>query len=113
MTAAEAAAVIGILNAGYPREALEGDTRAVWVNLTTKLSSAAAAREAAVKIIEGSPRFPSYHEFRETYKTAVAKLAVGHEIEQADDSVPPDPETHEWFERMQRSGWQGVTKDIP
>lgn len=112
MTREHAAAVVAILNAGYPRDAIEGDTRDVWIGEVARLHRADAAVEAARTIIRQSDRFPTVQSFIATYRQAADRLNVGKEIEPPDDSVPPPPETLAWFAERNEKGWGDVLRDM-
>lgn len=112
MTREHAAAVVAILNAGYPRDAIEGDTRDVWIHEIARLHRGDAAIEAARTIIRQGDRFPTMQAFLATYRQTAARLAVGREIEPADDSVPPPPETLAWYAERNEKGWGDVLRDV-
>jgi len=112
VTTAEATHVVQILSAGFPRDAIEVETAAVWIGEIARLGRPDAAVEAARLIIRIADRFPSFKEYRDTYRSTLDRMNVGREVEKPDDSVEPDAETRQWFDRQQRTGWQGVTKDM-
>lgn len=107
MTKAQAGRALAILNAGFPRDAVEPETAAVWVDEIGRLADAEAAEEAARTCIRGGDRFPSLREFRTTYRAAHDRRIAGRQIEEPqEDKIPPPPELRAMMAR-------GVLKDIP
>lgn len=68
MTQREAGHVVGYLNAVFPREALEPETVAVWVDELSELPSYEYAVMAARETGRSSDRYPTLRAFLDTYR---------------------------------------------
>lgn len=75
MNREEVAVVMKVLVAGFPREALEPETVALWGHELARLPNGDAARDAAFTIVRSSSKFPSFREFRQTYRASAARLS--------------------------------------
>lgn len=68
MTPREAGQAVAVLNAYFPREALEPETVAVWVEEIRELASPELAVAAARTCGRGLDRFPTIREYLDTYR---------------------------------------------
>lgn len=71
MTRDDALTVLGLLNAGFPSEALEEPTVALWLAMLMEMADAEAATNAALAIVKTGQRFPSIADFRQVYRVHV------------------------------------------
>ncbi len=97
MKRSEAAHVMKILVAGFPREAIEPETAALWIREFDSLESPVAAAEAAVTIVRSGDRFPTIREFRQAYRATARLLAPPALEEGPREPMPVDART--WLER--------------
>lgn len=97
MKRSEAAHVMKILVAGFPRETLEPETVALWIRELDALDSPTAATEAALITVRSADRFPSIKEFRWTYRATARKLAPPALEAGEREPMPLDART--WLER--------------
>lgn len=63
----DATRVLAILNAGFPFDALEPESVALYRSEIALLADADVATKAAHRIVRGQDRFPSMREFRHAY----------------------------------------------
>lgn len=97
MTGEEAGKVMAILNAGFPREAVEPETLAVWMAEMIELQHK-PARSAARTVIRNGERFPTFHEFKVAYRAAATRLAPPA-ILAAPESTEMTIDAREWIDR--------------
>lgn len=71
MTRDQAGKVIGYLNAGFHREALEPESVLVWLADVQLLAEFEVAQAAAAKIVRSADKFPTIHEFRVAYRAVL------------------------------------------
>lgn len=69
MTSQQAAAVVAVLNAGFPRESMEPASIALYVSEIALLVDGQAGIEAARLTVRQAERFPTIKEFRQTYRS--------------------------------------------
>lgn len=86
MTEEEAGNVVAYLNAGFPRDALEPETAAIWIREVEALARYDAAKETAQKCVRETDRFPTVKEFRTTYRQTVERINAGRELEVGPES---------------------------
>lgn len=76
MKPSEALEIVAFLNAGFPREALEGPSIQVYADEIAHLPDPRVGSEAALVTVRQGERFPTVAEFRGTYRSlADAKRA--------------------------------------
>lgn len=94
MTREQASKVVGYLNAGFHREALEPASALVWMNDVSLLAEFEVAQAAAAKIVRSADKFPTIHEFRVAYRAVLETQAPLPSLE------PPPRETKrpEWVD---------------
>ncbi len=73
MTKEQAGHVLGVLNAGFPRDALEEPSALLWLSEVGMLSDYQVALETAHQIVREGDRFPLVKEFRWTYHAVNAR----------------------------------------
>lgn len=73
MTVEEAGKVVAILNAGFPREALEPETFVLWASEVAILEEPELAIAAARLIVRNADHFPHLKEFRTVYRGVVER----------------------------------------
>ena len=111
MRDSEALQLVGVLNATWPREALEQETIQVYASKLSTLDVEVATKTVDVLIVE-EERFPPlakifkvYNEVREIERR---KRSESHGLPEADGAPPPP----EWFAMMDKVRG-GVLKDVP
>lgn len=114
MTAREAGQAVAYLNAVFPREALEPETVAVWVDEISRLKNPAAALEAARQIGRGEKRFPSLTDYLDTYRRVARAMEPALPQIEAVTSGPrkvPDS-VKEWLALRGANDWNSILRDM-
>lgn len=109
MTQAEAARVVAVLVAGFPREAIEDETTRLWISELMRLDArlaSSAALEAAVRIVRTGDRFPTWREFRAVYLSEVRRLAPPALEEGSRQPMPEDAKA--WLDRLRAPFLAGI-----
>lgn len=75
MTPEQAGKALGILTAGFPRDALEPESAQLWIAEVALLTSPEVAIEAARLVVRSGDRFPTVKEFRQVYHAVNARHA--------------------------------------
>lgn len=114
MTPQEAGRAVAYLNAVFPREALEPETVAVWVDEIARLANPDAALEAARQIGRADKRFPALVDYLDTYRR-VARLREPKrpQIEAVTSGprvVPADVKA--WLRERGAADWNAVLRDV-
>ncbi len=109
MRKAEAVQVVQVLAAGFPHEALEPETVALWTYELCVLESADAARDAAMTIVRSGDKFPTLRQFRVAYRQASERLSPPA-LEQSSEREPIPIDAATW---LQRIGGRSVARSVP
>lgn len=87
MKPSEALEIVAFLNAGFPREALEGPSIQVYADEIAHFPDPRIGSEAALLTVRQGERFPTVAEFRGTYKSLA-------DAKRADIPALPEPPRH-------------------
>lgn len=100
MNNSDAANIVAYLNAGFPRDALEAESTAIWITEVADLAHPQAGLDAARSIVRGGDRFPTIREYRQAYRAAFDRLIAGRALEEPYEAVPPPPEAAATLDRL-------------
>lgn len=114
MKESDAMDLVSLLNAAWPREALEAESVKVYVDALAAFQSMTAARQAVVTIMAEAIRFPSIAELTESYR-ACRRLELEAFAQSRGLAEPPGaPPPKEWYDLGERLGvdLSGLLKEV-
>jgi hypothetical protein len=105
MTEDDARSIVAVLNAAYPKAALEPETVDLYTAQFARLGSVSAATETIQQLIDSSSEFPTLAEFRKLYLSTLKREqeeAVRERGLAEGPGAPPPPEWHAMMKRINR-----------